>query len=348
MRAWQRREFLKLLGIGTAGVLAAPFPSLPLWAGTLGDAPSGLRLPAPLKKGDLIALAAPAGAVFNRDYIRITTQALQEMGFRVKLGKMIDKMHGYLAGKDLERAEELNLLFADPEVKGIVAMRGGWGCARILPLLDYELIAKNPKMLVGLSDITSLLIALYTKSSMVTFHGPTGYSSWNNFSTDHFLRVVRDNEMLEMRNAPSTQASAYTLVGGKAEGVLVGGNLSVLSAMLGSPFLPDWEDKILFLEDLNEDTYRLDRMLTHLKIAGVFDKIKGFVFGNCRKCVPDPAGGFSLQQLLHQHFDDMPIPSFYGSQIGHIADKFTVPIGVRAQIDADAKTIRLLQHPMAT
>ncbi|MEH0156315.1 LD-carboxypeptidase [Limibacter armeniacum] len=335
-----RRSFLK----STSILLASSFLPIP---SVLGNDNTSLIKPASLASGDKVAVMAPAGAVFNTRYISRIRQALDSLGMEVVLGDSVYSKYGYLAGTDRQRAEEFNRFIADSSVKAIIAMRGGWGCSRMLPLINYELVKQNPKIVMGLSDITSLLLGLYTKANLVTFHGLVGYASWNDFSVGHFKKVVMENKAYSMVNDDNTQRSAYTIVGGKAEGILAGGNLTVLSTMLGSEYVPNWSGKILFLEDLNEEPYSIDRMLTHLKIAGVLDQINGLIFGNCKRCYSsDPKASFTIKQLLKQHIEPLGIPAYYGSNIGHISNKFTVPIGVKASIDADNKVITLLDSAM--
>jgi muramoyltetrapeptide carboxypeptidase len=289
--------------------------------------------------------------MFNPDGAEIAREAMAALGLRSVFGDHLFDRYGYLAGRDEDRAADINSLFANPEVSAVLALRGGWGCNRLLPLLDYEMIRKNPKILMGMSDITGLLVAINAKTGLVNFYGPTGGSSWNEFTTDNARRVLFDGEAITMRNKVGTadrlvqvDNRVLTITGGTARGPLLGGNLTVLTAMMGSDYLPDFEGSILFVEDLNEEIYRVDRMLTQLGLAGVLGKVAGFVFGDCKNC--DPGSGFgslTLQEVLADHIGPLGVPAWYGSMIGHIADKFTVPLGVEAEIDADAGTIRLLE-----
>jgi muramoyltetrapeptide carboxypeptidase len=259
--------------------------------------------------------------------------------------------YGYLAGRDEDRAADINDFFADPEVRAVLALRGGWGCNRLLPLLDYEMIQKNPKIVMGMSDITGLLLGIYAKTSLVTFHGPTGGSSWSEFTTDQARRVLFEGEALSMHNPSGTadrlvqvDNRVLTITSGTARGPLLGGNLTVLTALMGSGYLPDFDGCILFLEDVREEVYRVDRMLTQLSLAGVLGRINGFVFGRCTDCDPSRSyGSLTLREVLTDHIAPLGIPAWYGSMIGHIKDKFTIPLGVQAEIDADTGTIKLLE-----
>lgn len=289
-------------------------------------------------------MVAPAGAVFRPHYISDFRQTLQGLGFKVVEGKTLKARKGYLAGDDAFRAQELNELFANPEINGIIAMRGGWGCARMLDLIDYDVIKANPKVLMGFSDITSLLIAIYAKTGLISFHGPVGYSSWNEYSTSYVRRILMDgrNDVL-LKNPSSNAGDIWTITSGKATGKLIGGNLTVIAGIMGSSYLPDWSDKILFLEETREEVYRVDRLMTQLKLAGVLDNIKGFVFGNCNKCEPEyPEESLSLREMFEGHLKPLGIPAIYGAAFGHVTNKYTLPIGIDAELDADAGTIQLL------
>jgi muramoyltetrapeptide carboxypeptidase len=273
------------------------------------------------------------------------------LGLKVKVGPHVLDRYGYLAGKDADRAADLNAMFADDSVAAVLCVRGGWGCNRLLPLLDYKTIATHPKILLGYSDITALLVAIYAKTGLVTFHGPVGASNWNPYSLDFVRRILFQAEAVAMSNPADrgnglvvTKDRIQTLTPGTASGRLLGGNLTVLSAMLGSEYLPDWSGAILFLEDTNEHIYRIDRMLTQLQLAGVLDKISGFVFGKCTKCDPgDGYGSLTLEEVLNDHIRPLKIPAYSGAMIGHIENKFTVPLGVQVRIDAEHGTLAMLE-----
>ncbi len=241
----QRRSFLNSsIWLGFGGVLARPPQQ---------QTRPALVKPRRLRQGDKVALINPAGATAHRMDLEIVQESLEALGLRVKLGEHVMDRRGYLAGSDEDRAADVNRQFEDSSVAGIVAVRGGWGCARILPLLDYQLIGRNPKILVGYSDVTALLLGIHSKTGLVTFHGPVGLGPWNSFTVDHFTRILFEGQAAELSNPK-----------------LLGGNLTVLSAIVGSSYLPDWNDAILFLEDTQENIYRVDRMLTQLAFAGIF------------------------------------------------------------------------------
>jgi len=304
----------------------------------------GVIKPAALQKGDTVAITSPAGAVWDPALVDKFSTTLQGLGFKVKLGQTLKEKYGYFAGKDELRAKELNGFFADPEVKAIFAVKGGWGCARLLDKLDYELISKNPKIIMGFSDITSLLVAINSKTGLVTFHGPVGNSGWNEFSVDYIKRVLMKKECVAYAYPDVDDDKPYTIMSGRAKGILTGGNLSVIAGIIGSDYLPDWKGKILFLEEVEEEPYSVDRMLTQLKLAGVLKNISGFVFGKCADCVAEePAKAFLLKEVLEQHIKPLGIPAFYGAMIGHIENKYTIPIGIPAEFDADTGLIKLLE-----
>jgi len=313
--------------------------------------PRGPVKPRRLKPGDTVGLVSPASATWAAEELVIIQETVEALGLKARRGTHVLDRYGYLAGKDEDRAADLNAMFADDSVDAILCVRGGWGSNRLLPLLDYQTIAAHPKILMGYSDITSLLTAVHARTGLVTFHGPVGASNWNAYSLAYARRilfdaeaVVMDNPKVKGDNLAVTQDRVQTITPGIASGPLLGGNLTVLAAMLGSDYLPDWTGAILFLEDIHEDIYRIDRMMTQLKLAGVLDRIAGCVFGKCTKCGPGEGyGSLTLGEVLEDHLKPLKIPAWHGAMIGHIDNKFTVPVGIRAQIDATRGTITMLE-----
>jgi muramoyltetrapeptide carboxypeptidase len=308
-------------------------------------------LPAALAPGDTVALVSPSSATSERLNLQLAQEAMQALGFKVKTGEHYASRYGHLAGSDAARAGDLNAMFADDEVKAIICVRGGSGAARLLPLLDYDAIRANPKVLLGYSDITALHNAILAQAGLVTFHGPIGAGSWNRFNVDQFRRVFFDRALMQYRN-PSDAGDelvprkhrTLTITGGKARGELIGGNLTVLTGLAGSPYLPDFRGKILFLEDVSEAPYRIDRMLTTLKLMGALDAIAGFVFGECTDCGPGEGyGSLTLDQIFDDHIKPLGIPAYRGAMIGHIREQFIVPVGGKVELDADAGTFRMLE-----
>jgi muramoyltetrapeptide carboxypeptidase len=333
-----RRNFIKNAGLlSSAAIIAPSFIN-----NDINNLDKTKIKPAALKSGDNVAISSPAGAVWDENQIEIFSNILKGFGFNVILGKTLKEKFGYFAGTDELRANEINEMFANKSIKAIFCMKGGWGCARILDKIDYNLIQKNPKVIIGFSDITSLLIAITAKTGLITFHGPVGNSGWNDFTKMVFTQVTMFNNAFVYPINPVTEDKIVTINKGKASGVIIGGNLTVLSGIIGSIYLPDWKNKILFLEEAKEEPYSIDRMLTQLKLSGVLNLISGFVFGKCAKCeAEEPLKAFTFDQVIKQHIQPLGIPAFYGAMIGHIENKLTVPLGVKASIDADTGTIKL-------
>lgn len=320
-------------------------------AGPAGPGPGRRLLPVPLNPGDTVALVSPSSAVDDSLNLQLAREVLEALGFKVKPGAHYGDRRGHLAGADAGRADDINRAFADPEVRAVICVRGGSGAARLLPLLDYDAIRANPKALLGYSDITALHCAIQARTGLVTFHGPNGSGSWNSFNADQFRRLFFERELVGYRNIEDRgdelvqrRNRTVTITGGKARGELVGGNLTVLTALAGSPYMPDFEGKILFLEDVSEAPYRVDRMFSTLKLMGALDRIAGFVWGTCTDC--DPGAGFgslTIEQILDDHVRPLGIPAYRGAMIGHVRQQFIVPVGGRVELDADAGTFRLLE-----
>lgn len=333
-----RRHFLKTTGLLATASLLNPHEIFP--QNLISE--KGKIKPAALKSGDTVAITSPAGAVWDDKQTETFTAILKSFGFNIIHGKTLTEKFGYFAGTDELRANEINELFANKNVKGIFCMKGGWGCARILDKIDYGLIEKNPKVLIGFSDITALLIAIKTKTGLTTFHGPVGNSGWNDFTKSVFTSVTMITKTFHFPENPASENTIVTINSGKVTGELVGGNLTVLSSLIGSGYLPDWKNKILFLEEVKEEPYSIDRMLTQLKLSGILNSISGFIFGKCAKCLAEePQKSFTFHEVIMQHIQPLGIPAFYGTMIGHIENKLTVPLGIKASMDAEKGTISL-------
>jgi len=335
----------------------AALAGLAALAGTLvvpagAAAPKAMIKPARLRASDTVGLIEPAGFTTDNFVLDEIVAGIRAMGLVPKVAPHVMQRSGYLAGTDAERAADVNAMFADKEVRAIFAIRGGWGCARILPLLDFDLIRANPKLLTGFSDITALHMAIAAKAGFPTIHGPNASSSWGKFSWDAFRAVAFDAATPTFTNPTAVEdrlvprvGSVRTIGKGRAQGKLYGGNLTVLTALVGTPYLPSFDGAILFLEDTNEAEYRIDRMLTQLSLAGILKRVSGIVFGQCTDCVARDVsyGGFTLSEVLVHHLKPLGVPVFQGAQFGHVANQFSLPQGVRAEIDADAGTIRMLE-----
>jgi muramoyltetrapeptide carboxypeptidase len=324
-------------------------------ASALGGAAAAtpaLVRPKRLRPGDVVGLIDPASATWEPVDVAIVEESLAALGLKAKRGPNLLNRRGYFAGSDEQRAADINAMFADREVKAIQCVRGGWGSARLLPLLDWASLAHAPKILLGYSDITALLLSLYAKTGLVTFHGPVGVSPWNPFNVGWFKRVLLEGEAVTFSNLKEVGEDALTQIEnrvqtikpGTARGRLLGGNLTVLTTIIGSGYLPEWDGCILFIEDVQEAPYRIDRMLTQLKLAGILPKARAVIFGNCTKC--DPGEGFgslTITDVLHDHLAPLGVPAWRGAMIGHIERQFTLPIGVEVEVDATAGTIKMLE-----
>ena len=348
----ERREFLGAVArTGMGLVLASGTARVAGGRDAATTSTRPLVKPPRLRPGDTVGLINPASANFLQEEVDIVVESLAALELKVKRGAHMMDRYGYLAGRDRDRAADVNTMFADPEVKAVLAVRGGWGCARILPHLDYDLIRRNPKILLGYSDVTALHLAVHARTGLVTFHGPVGVSSWTPFSVDHARRVLFDGEALTLANPVEegdtlarTEHRTRTIAPGRARGPLLGGNLTVLCNVLGSPYVPAWEGAVFFVEDVDEEIYRVDRMLTQLALAGVLGQVRGFVFGTCTECGPGSGyGSLTLEEVLADHVLPLKVPAWSGAVIGHVDKQFTLPVGLPVEIDAEAATIRMLE-----
>jgi muramoyltetrapeptide carboxypeptidase len=333
----KRSDFIKKIGLGAASV---PFLNT---AGSKTNRYENLVKPKRLKKGDTVAFTAPAGIVFDKNDFERMEAELTDMGLNVVFGEYVRHRHGYFSGTDRQRARDLNRFFADPDIDGIVAVRGGWGCARILPYLDFDMIRENPKVYCGFSDNTTLHLAFLEYCNMVSYHGPNGASEWTNLTRSNFEEVLMEGKQAIFES----NSEVDVLYPGLSEGRLIGGNLTILTTSLGTPYQPDTDGAILYVEDIAEPPYKIDRMLTHLREAGMMDNLKGFMFGGCTNCPESSGANFTLREVLKQHIRPLTVPSVLGVDISHDPDNFTVPVGLRARLDADKGTFRLLEDPVS-
>ncbi len=347
MNTTRRQALAGAAALALAGALPRPASAAPASSG-----PARIVRPKRLQPGDTVGLVNPAGVVWEPDQIEILVESLAALGLKAKRGAHLLARRGYFAGTDEQRAADLNAMFADPEVKAIHCARGGWGCARILPLLDWTAIARNPKILLGYSDITALLLALHAKTGLVTFHGPVGLSQWSRFSVGYLKRVLQEGEAVTFENLKEideddltvVENRVWTLRPGTARGRLLGGNLTVLTSLVGSGYLPDWDGCILFLEDVEEAPYRIDRMLTQLKLADILSKAKAVVWGTCTDCDPGKGyGSLTLPEVLEDHLRPLGVPAWSGAMFGHIDKQFTLPVGLEVEVDAAAGTLKMLE-----
>ncbi len=313
---------------------------------------AALVKPPRLRFGDTIGLVAPGGHT-NEAAIAKAVAKIEQLGFRVREGANLRAVHGNYAGSVRQRVDDLHAMFLDPGVKAIWCIRGGAGCIALLSTLDYKLIRANPTILLGYSDISALQLAMLRHAGLVTFHGPVASSSNSDYSTMHMLAVLMDPQPVrtiamalenKVRAAAEPHFALRTVTHGQATGRLVGGNLSVVSALCGTPYQADVRKAIVFLEDVNEEPYRIDRALTQLDLASGLRHAAGVMFGVCVNCGPkEGESALTLEQTLDSHLAPLPIPTVSGYSFGHIRSQFTLPLGVLARLDTDSATLTLLE-----
>lgn len=344
----KRRNFIKT--ISTATIAAAV--TKPAHAVNQKYRSRKLIKPPKLIEGDTIALVTP-GSYITQQEKEESIANLRSLGFNVTYSDRLMRKNGYFSATDEERAADLNEMFERKDVQGIICARGGYGCARILPYLDYDLINNNPKVLIGFSDVTAIQYAIYKNSDLITFHGPVSISTFSSFSVKNFRNVLMNpNEELDLQNSKTDNnynPYGITVISeGIAEGDLIGGNLSICVSLIGTEYDLDYADKIVFLEEFLEEPYRIDRMLTQMIQAGKFEDVRGIALGVFKLCEPNktnPAfnGSFSLMEVLRDRLGKLGIPVVYGLSFGHVADKFTLPFGGRAELNTDDKQLKLLE-----
>jgi muramoyltetrapeptide carboxypeptidase len=307
--------------------------------------PKQLR-PRALRAGDTVGLITPSSYVSDPDRLALAEHTLKYFDLKPKFGKNVRKRNGYLGGSTPERLDDLHSMFADPSVNAVFAIRGGYGSAQLLDRIDYSLLRKNPKIFLGYSDITALHLAIQKRAGMVTFHGPVALSGFSEYTQKNFRRALFETAPLGAVTNPSEANplrpahTLRTIRPGKARGPLVGGNLTLISTTMGTPFEIETRGRILLLEDVDEQPYSIDRMLTQLRLAGKFDGVAGVIFGECNACRPrdyKPAfeSTLSLGEVLDEILGQLPVPVLSGLTFGHTDDQLTLPLGVMAALDAD-------------
>lgn len=317
-------------------------------------AAQGLSLvkPPALKPGDGVSLITPSTFVVNPETRQQAERIITALGLKPKFGANTGKRWGYLGGTVEERVADLHAAFRDPETKAVFCVRGGYGAAMLLDRLDFNLFRRHPKILLGYSDITALHLAIHQTARLVTLHGPTVLDPFNNFTFDHLKRALFEARPLgELKNPPEANPlrplhPVRTLRPGQVTGPLIGGNLTLISTTMGTPWEIQTEGKILFLEDVSEQPYSMDRMLTQLRLAGKFRGIRGLVLGECHECRPRefrPAfeSTLSLPEVYDHVLADLEVPVVSGLVFGHTEDQFPLPLGVNATLDATRGTITI-------
>ena len=337
-----RRDFARLSIAAAAATAIAPSQARP-----------NIK-PKRLVAGDTVGLVLPASAAFESDEVQFGKDQMEALGFHVQIGAHAFDKYGYFAGRDRDRADDINRFFADDRIAGVVCYTGGWGSPRVLPYLDFDLIARKPKVVIGYSDITALINAIHQKTGLITFHGPVGGSVFDPYTIENFKRVVMTAEPAGLLPTPPKKANELVdrtnrivkLAPGKATGRLAGGNLTLVSMLMGTPYEVDTQGAILFLEDTHEEPYRIDRMLTQLALGGSLARIAGFVWGRCTDC-KSTGPTFSLEEILRDRFSNLGVPAISGLSFGHIEQKLVMPIGVQATLDADTGTVSINESAVA-
>jgi muramoyltetrapeptide carboxypeptidase len=323
-----RRSFLALPALA-----AVPNSELPLIK------------PRALKKGDTVGLITPATYVSDPDRLALAVRTVEYFGLKPKMGKNVRKRNGYLGGSIEERLDDLHAMFRDPEVAAVCCIRGGYGSGQLLDKIDYGLIRQNPKVFLGYSDITAMHLAIHKMTGLVTFHGPVIMSGFAEYTQKSFRRALFDTAPIGPVTNPLDSSPLRpshmlrTVRPGVARGRLTGGNLSLVVSLMGTPYEIDTKGKILFIEDVGEEPYSLDRMLTNLRLAGKFEAAAGVIFGECSGCKPrEFQPGFestlSTGEVVDEILGKLPIPVLSGLTIGHTNDQLTLPEGVMASLDA--------------
>lgn len=299
--------------------------------------------PAALRPGDTIGVVAPAAAI-DRDHLQRGVDFLRAQGYRVALAPHVLCKDRVLAGTDAQRAQDVTAMFADPAIKAIMAARGGYGAGRILPLLDYAALTATPKIFLGYSDLTFLLNALWERTGLICFHGPVVAKDLSHGIEGEAARHLR--HLLGGELEGFALEGRQTIHPGQAQGRLIGGCLSILVAMLGTPYAPDFAGRILFLEDTGERAYRIDRMLVQLKQAGALAQVAGIVVGGMKA----PGGSADEQRLIGEFIAEqtaaLGVPVMDGIDAGHGTGNFTLPIGAMARLDAGGKRLEILECPV--
>ncbi len=315
-----------------------------------GGAALKLVKPPRLRAGDLVGLIAPGGAMEDAQVERAVAN-LESFGLRVRVGDNIRLHRGNYAGTPFQQAADFHAMVRDRDVKAIWCGRGGSGGSLLLPLLDYELIRANAKVIIGFSDFTAVLLAIVRRARLVTFHGPVGISTFSEYSSSHLRAVLMEARPVhEIASAKdiALQPAENTLFPGVATGPLMGGNLSVLTALVGTPFGARMRGAIAFLEDVDEAPYRINRMLTQLVQSGELTHAAGVMFGTCSHCtVPEGEATLSLEETLRDRLEPLHIPAAIGLSFGHVGRNCTLPLGVHARFDASARTVTLLETAVA-
>ncbi len=309
-----------------------------------------LSLPKKLEKGDTIGVISPAGAVSEKNRWSLAVKYFESRGYKVKIAPHAGDKNKYLAGKDEDRLSDLINFFIDKEVKAIICARGGYGTARLLDKIDWEIIKQNPKIFIGFSDITALLNNFVEKSQITAFHGPLalfdfGVEEVNKYTEENFWEIIEGKAKIPYSYKNPNKYEC--IISGKAKGELMGGNLAVLCSLTGTPYFPDLKGKILLLEDIREPLYKIDKMLIQLKLAGVFEKAAGVLFGDFTSIVEssDPEiNKLTPIDIIKDVLKDINTPVGYGFPASHAEPKTTLPLGVKYNFDSADFKLEIIEN----
>lgn len=315
-----------------------------------------IHKPARLSPGDKVGLVAPAFLITDND-LRLSIERVKQLRLEPVYPDTILRRYGYFSGTDKERASDFNNMISNPEIKGIIFTNGGYGCARILDLIDYDLIRRNPKLIIGFSDSTALLNSIYKRTGLITFHGPISRTIHRDYNKMQFECIamnpahtytIESAENDLQKSVKDKTLERYVITPGKTRGKLVGGNLTLICSMIGTPYEIDLKDKIVMIEDVGEEPYRIDRMLTQLIACDALTKAAGIAFGVCKRCDKSEKSvapnSFTLRQVVEERIKPLNIPAVYGLSFGHNENNFTFPIGLNAELDTQKMTITLLEN----
>jgi muramoyltetrapeptide carboxypeptidase len=308
--------------------------------------------PKRLKHGDVIGIISPASSPDDFSKINSGVEYLEKIGYRVEIGKNVGTSEGYLAGSDSQRLSDLHDMFKNKNVNAIFSIRGGYGSGRLLDKIDYNLIRNNPKIFVGYSDITALQMAFFAKTGLVTFGGPMVAVDFHDeispFTEEVFWHTITSNKKIGRIQNPRKE-KFYLLNKGRGQGRLLGGNLSILTSLLGTEYLPKLKDSILILEDVNEAPYRIDRMLNQLRLAKILKNVKGIILGHFVDCFEtDPAKQtFSLNEVIIEYFQNSKLPVLYNVKHGHIKENITIPYGLKCSLNATRGFIEIIENAVS-
>lgn len=309
--------------------------------------------PKALRPGDTVALIAPSTHVSDPDRLQAVSRTVEYFGLKPKFGRNVRKKWGYAGGTIDERLDDLHAAFSDQEVKAVFCIRGGYAAGQLLDRIDYKLIERNPKIFIGYSDITAMHLAIHKLTGLVTFHGPVTTSPFTSYTQDCYKRALFGTRPLGALTNPA-ESNAFrpnhhirTIRSGTARGKLMGGNMSLICSTMGTPYEIDTRGKILFIEDVDEQAYTIDRMLTQLRLAGKLQQAAGIVWGECSDCGPKDykpsftEGNFSVGEVVDNILGSLKVPVVSGLTIGHTADQLTLPLGLDATLDADTGTLTI-------